>query len=458
VREPNAFKAAGLAATVVLLVCASAAVPAQDLKFAISDVREAFDTPIPTRRALGSPPVVREPQQLFAPDLAPAPPDPSLGRPIARLGLDSEGLLNVGFIPAGEPLVPGSPLVEFEMGNLEFTMALIEPTLDVDFDAMHYTLVAPGTRNYARFTVSRSGPEIIGTVLLDGDEYRILPTGDRRQIVYPVRLYAGEFRRSRAPDLDTRAGLLEARHLQIAWYADRQPPIFMTRETGILHSYVGGARGRGPKIGQIDVNRAMRVANDGTATADPAAIAEAVELFLNGISHLTLINDPIRVAVTEARLESFYSGVTDLGRVLVRQLIDGSPVASDLRIEFDRGGNVYALSGVLLRDQMAERPVSAPLDEDEAIAIALTAAAEEYGVDWEVTAEAVLVYDFESVVSSARLVWDVELHSKSICFLAYAVQLRADTGEVVRNIEQLRIRSVGDFRRENLIPACRGQR
>src|SRR5690606_26399382 len=147
------------------------------------------------------------------------------------------------------------------------------------------TLVEPGTRNYARLTVSRSGPEIVGTVFLDGGEYRILPTSGGRQLVFPVRLDRGDFRRVRPPDLGTRAGLLEARHLQIAWYADRQPARFNTRDTGILHNYVSGRAGQGPALGRIDVTRALRTAADGTSTADPSALAAAIESFLDSIRH-----------------------------------------------------------------------------------------------------------------------------------------------------------------------------
>lgn len=453
----NVRRIARLAAATILVACLSDPLPAQALKFSIRDVRTALDKPIPTRRPLGSPPVVREPQQLFASGPAPISPDPSLDLPLARLGLDAEGLLNVGDVPPGVPLVPGSPLVEFAMGGMHFSMALIEPVLDADFDAMHYTLVAPGTRNHARFTVSRSGPEIVGTVFLDGAEYRILPASDGRQLVFPVRLYTGEFRRMRPPDLGTRAGMLEARHLQIAWYADRQPPTFHTRDTGILHAYGSGRHGQGPPLGRIDVDRALRVTADGTMTADPSALATAVESFLNAIGHLTLINDPIRVAVSEARLERYFGGLENSGHIIVRQLIDGTPITQNLRIDLDREGDVFGFSGVLLRDEMAERPAGPPLTEAEVVAAALAAAADKYGVDWKLTPNAKLIYDFESVVSSARLVWDVELRSRTGCFLDYRVQLRADTGEVVKNDERQTILPIVSVPREAWFSDCRAQ-
>jgi hypothetical protein len=69
----------GFVLALALLTCPPATAQSQD--FGFRDIREILGSNNRVREAFGSPPVVRETQQTFAADNAPASPDASLDRP-----------------------------------------------------------------------------------------------------------------------------------------------------------------------------------------------------------------------------------------------------------------------------------------------------------------------------------------------------------------------------------------
>jgi hypothetical protein len=427
---------AGLPTLAVVIITAWAG-PAlsQQQKVHFRDIREILGSPIATRRLYVDPPIVREAQQTLADGQGPAPPDASLGRPLARLALDAESLRKAILIETGTVVAMASPLVEFALGSRVVRMPIVETAIDADLDAVHYTLVQPSSTNYARLTIARSGPEIVGTVFLDDDEYRILPERDGYQLVYPVTGFDREFRRSIPPDLRTRAGMLEARHLQMAWYAEHQPRRFDTRVDGRLYSYSAPLRGGGAGIGAIDIWGAMQATEAGDIGTDLAALARSIESWLSELEHLTLINDPIEVVVERTQLAPIYESRSDEATIHFRQIIDGIPLSNDARLTIDRSGTVLEFSGVLLQLDAAERPPTLAIERAEAETLARTSAIDAHAVAWPLSgAQGELIYDSPvNAVLSVQPIWRIQFGTT--CLLRYRVDIDAMTGEILRNIE-----------------------
>lgn len=390
------------------------------------NVRDIRSSPIATRPAVGSPPIVRE--QQSSPGSARRPTDPSLGPPIARLGLDSRGLLAATEIPVGETLQSGSPLVEFAIGNYFLRMAIVERVVDRNFDAVHYTLVDPDSADYARLTIAAGGTEITGTLFRDREEYRILPETDAHQLVHPVVRYRGEFRRAGGPDLETRAGRLEARHLQMAWVAERRPLQFRTTTDGRLSSFESGPGGV-PVLGRIDIFAAMQPAPDGKSATDAMRLSAAVVDFLDDIRHLTLLDDSVQLTTGASDLNGIFEGRANQAELVFEQLIDGISTVSVGRVLIDRTGNVLNFSGTLRHPSTAERGRNL-ISQQEAEATALDAFRERIGVDLALDVHSSELHYVPSA-DNLNLVWRTILRLNG-CNQGFIVDVRALTGNVER--------------------------
>lgn len=437
-----------LALIVAVAQPASAQRPALEFR----DIAAIRGAGIATRTPVGLPPVVREPQSR---PTGSASPDPSLGAPVARLALDAGGWLAAAALPVGEVVGAGSPLIELELADHVFAMAVIERVMDVAFEAAHYTLVSPGSRDYARITVSRVGPEVVGTVFLGGSEYRILPAEDGHQLVFPVVLHGGEFRRERPPPLDTRSERLEARHLQLAWFSEHRPEAFRTEPDGRLELYRAAAA-RGGSLGRIDISRAMQVDAAGNVTADFERLAEAVALFLNDTRHRTLIDAPVQVIIETADLRKLYEGSAARTQIRFQQAIDGVPVDDDNYVEIDSTGNVLVLSSDLMQPSNAERKGGNLLTADEAESIARAAVIERHAVDWPLQArERELIYEYADEFTRLALLWKVVL-GNSACELRYDVYVGASSGEIADLDEALDVIRLLPPPGDDVRARCRG--
>ena len=99
--------------------------------------------------------------------------------------------------------------------------------------------------------------------------------------------YSGEFRRNIPPNLDTRSGLLEARHLQMTWSAENQPDDFETLSDGRLRLFDEPRSGGGPYLGRIDFWPAVGRRPDGTLTTDLEILARSDCSVRDGNRHVS---------------------------------------------------------------------------------------------------------------------------------------------------------------------------
>lgn len=427
---------------------------AQTTTLEFRDIREIRSSAIATRAPFGPRPIVTEPQSDPGTGRG-AGQDASLGPAISRLGLDAQALLDAATVPVGVVVAAGSPLVEFGMGDLAFGMAIVERVVDPDFDAVHYALVDPLSEDYARLTVALNGPEIVGTVFLDRKEYRILPAADGRQLVHPVTRYRGEFRSSQGPRLETRAGRLEARHLQQAWAAERRPEVLSTEPDGRLRQVRVGADGAS-NLGLIDIHGAMRLDADGKPDADVARLAELVAEFINDIRHITLIDEPIAVRIVSHEIGPLYEGVAASGWIRFAQVIDGVPVDDESSLDIDRGGNVTRITSDLMRPAVAERGGGTLLTGDQAESRARAAVLDRFAVDWPLQLrDRELLYEYGEGYESLFRLWRLSFSSES-CRADYRVEINALSGEIVNASQNPLILGMPQTRSgEALLADCR---
>ena len=390
------------------------------------DFREMRGSPIATRPAVGSPPIVRE--QQTSPGTARRQFDSSLGPPIARIGLDAQGLLAATEMPVGQMLQSGSPLVEFEIGDYFLRMAIVERVVDQNFDALHYTLVDPNSPDYARLTITGNGTELVGTVFRDREEYRILPEADGHQLVHPVIRFRGQFRRASGPELETRAGRLEARHLQMAWFAERRPERFQTAADGRLSNFRSGPTGN-PALGRIDIFAAMQADANGRIATDAIRLSAAVEDFLDDIRHITLLDDPVQVNTGMSDLNGIFEGRASVANLVFTQHIDGVPVGGNSRVEIDRTGDVHEFIGTLIDRSTAERGRNT-ISEQLAESTSLDAFRKQIGVDLPLEVRrSELRYAPSDDATRQILIWRIVLGS-SRCRPEFRVDVRALTGDI----------------------------
>ena len=409
-----------------LLVTARIA-EAQRTELEFRDIGEILDKPVPMRPAVASPPVVREPQAQPGTAGGQRDLDPSLEAPVARLALDARGLLAVTAVEVGAVTPAASPIVEFAFADYTLRMAVVENVRDPDFDAVHYTLVDPASAGRARLTIARNGPEVVGTILQGTEEFRILPLTDGYQLVHRVVLHRGEFRRARGPELESRAGQLEARHLQMAWLAERRPHEFHTDPDGRLSDFEGDGD---PALGGVDIFAAM-VSGDGELVVDVERLAREIEAFLNDIQHLTLIDHRVRVLILpeDSELGQLYDDVDHQATITFRQIIDGVAVADDSYIEINRTGEVMELNANLVRSAGVEQRGESIGDRD-AQAAGLAAIRDRYAVDSPLEiSESELLYEPGNDDEPTRLVWHFAFRS-DVCAVMFRVQVQALSGEV----------------------------
>lgn len=405
--------------TLLVLVLASLATgtaSAQVREFRFVDI-DAFDRDaLDLRSYPGDPPLVRAPSTMAGVGAGPNP-DDTLGRPIARLELDAEALLEAAIAPLERGRETDAVLLEFRLGNQPIRMAVVEINADTSFDAVHYTLVDPNSNDYGRLTVSRIGPDVVGSFFVDLDELRLLPDADGSQLVYPVVRRAGEFRREAMPDLDTRAGHLEARHLQLAWAASNQPwSSFGTHADGRLSRYGGEV-----SLGVLAWWDGVDIDNAGTISTNPERLAYEIGRFFDSTRHLLMLNERIDVRVDGAELELLARGAAPTASVAFIQLIDNIPVDQDLAVSINQGGGVLSYAGAPIPLANVARNDGTWITRELALRLAEDTVRFRWQPQWEIRLdEAELVYVVHGG-TSADPVWRIDFETD--CRLFYRVEI-----------------------------------
>lgn len=391
------------------------------------------------------PPVVRGPELVLDRASVRVSPDSSLDRPLARLGLDAVGLRSAASKLGADPVDSRAPLIEFSVAGNPVRMALIEVRADEDFDALHLTLVATDADDYARLTVARDGTEVVGTMVVGDGEFRILPETATSQLVYPVVAFEEQFRRERLPDLGTRAGRLEQRHLQLAWFASEAPQMFRTEPDGRPSGYTG-IKG----LGILDFWHALTVEADGRVSVDEAAIERDAERFLNGLAHYTWIEEPLDVQIDRVYAgtlpEVNASGLTIEGR----QIINGYPISLEFRLYPEANGVVTRLHGHLMRTSFAE-PASEPISLERARNVAESALREEYGIEGIARFGDERLTNLVVARNDIDLIWQIGLVAE--CERSFFVRINAISGESVAVVPILPL-GPGDLRVEEWLAPC----
>lgn len=389
------------------------------------DISRIDPTGIRVLEAADAPPVVREPERRLLPSEAPSSPDPSLGRPLAQLALDGSALLDRPF-PRGLAEVTAAPLIEFRLAGNDIRMLGIEVRADADFDALHMTLVAIESDDYARLTISRTGPEIVGSVSIDNGWYRILPDDfdNEYQLVYPVGVRESPWQRSLPPNFATRNGALEARHLQMAWAAETQPEIFSTHSDGRPEEY------RGPTLGVLDFWDSLFFDSAGVGTVDESLLAQETARFLTEAQRFTWVYDRIDVEL-EPRFESDLNTITNEGfDIVAYQLINDIPVSRPLRLKISPTGDVIEYAGSLVSPDFGGAFGGPRVLKDEARATVEAALRSAYGI--ETTGEFLeeQIFYNQSDDASLELIWRMSV--QAICGVDFTVDVDGFSGEVLR--------------------------
>lgn len=423
----------------VALLGTPAAALAQNIEF--HDIRLIDRAEIEVRDGPESPDIVRLPEEWFDPQSAPPSPDPTLARPLTLLSLDASELRNTP-VQRATRLPDSAYPIQFSMAGYWIDMLVVEARTDPDFNAIHFTALAIDSDDYARFSISRSGPEIAGTVIIDDVRYRILPDdfNPAQQLVYPVAVRGTGWKREHPADLDSPAGRLEARHLQMAWVAENQPERFSTRADGRPEEYRGG---RNHSLGVLDFWNAIESDALGNSTVDVALLQQETEQFLNEVQHFTWVHDRIAVQI-EPQFESDLIQISSNGfDIKFLQLIHGIPVTRSLSLSMGPTGEVIAYSGLLMREDMAETSYGARITQEEARAASEAALLREHGIasSGEFVAEN-LIYN---VVADDQLdlIWEMAL--KADCGMTIEIDVDGVTGEA-RSING---RELGDSRLDN---------
>jgi hypothetical protein len=369
------------------------------------------------------PPFVRAPEARLLPTEAPPSPDPSLARPVSQLALDKSALLEVP-APRGTSLPGTAALVEFTLAGNTVRMFVIEGRPDADFDALHMTLLAIDSEDYARLTVSRSGPEVIGTVVIDDDWYRILPDDfdPEYQLVYPLGVRESSvWERETPPDLETRAGQLEARHLQMGWVAETRPDSFETFVDGRPESY------RGPSLGVLSFWDSLSFDAAGNGSVDADLLRQEVERFLTEMQRFTWVYDRIEVEL-EPRFETDQIELLQNGFSLqLTQLINDIPLSRPLRLKMLPTGDVVEYAGVLMPHERGGIYGGARIPQEEARAASELALQAAHGL--ESTGEFLEELLFYNVVAETELepIWRMTLRAR--CGIVFNVDIDAISGE-----------------------------
>jgi hypothetical protein len=367
--------------------------------------------------------IVRAPSVLLDPETAPASPDPTLARASAQLGLDAEALIAVPVTRGATP-PDRAHLIEFQMAALWIRMHAIESRPDPDFDALHMTLIAPFSDDYARLTISRNGPEIVGTVIVDDRRYRLLPDDldPTFQLVYSVAPRAGGWQRENPPDLETRAGQLEARHLQMAWVADNQPRVFLTYEDGRLRDYADG-----PSLGVLNFWDAVAFDPAGNGSVDADILKAETERYLTEAQRFTWVYERIEVDL-EPSFETDMTTLTSRGiGIGLHQLINGVPISRPLQLKVGPTGEVIQFSGTLMRTDMAETNYGARIVQQEARDASVQALLSQHGI--ETTGEFVKEELFYNVAADDELDLIYRMSLVANCGMTFFVEIDAIAGE-----------------------------
>jgi hypothetical protein len=395
---------------------------AQTGAFGFHDLRRIDPTAIEIMDAPRAPPVIREPEVRIDATQAPPSPDPSLGRAEAQLALDSSAWLEQP-VPRGASQPSAAPLIEFTLAGHVIRMLAIEGRMDGSFDALHVTLIALDSDDYARVAVSRSGPEIVGTVRVDRQWYRILPDDfdPQYQLAYPIGVRDSPWQRETPADLDSRAGQLEARHLQMGWVAETQPNVFATFSDGRPQEY------RGPRLGVLDFWDSMSFDPAGVGTVDVSLLNQEAARFLNEARRFTWVYDRIEVEV-EPRFETDLNTISVNGfEIELRQLINGIPISRSLRLKMDPIGDVVEYSGALMPHTFGGAYNGPRIPQNEARATSQAALRSQHGI--ETTGEFLEETLSYRVVSDTglKLIWSMKLRAG--CGMVFTVEVDGITGQ-----------------------------
>ncbi|MGD8341209.1 MAG: hypothetical protein PVH89_10525 [Gammaproteobacteria bacterium] len=408
-------------------IIALAAQPAsgQGGLFDLLDLRTVDRSEILVREIVTDPPIVRDSEVFLAVETAPPSPDPSLAKPVSQLGLDAAGMRRIPTTSFGLQSRVAAPLIELTVAGYPLRLAVAEQKTDRDFDAVHYTLLATDSDDHARLTVSQSGPEIVGTVFIGDDEYRILPDRDDYQLVYPVVAYSRAWRRELAPDYESRTGLLEARHLQVGWVADQHPGNFGTRIDGRPHTYADG-----PSLGKFNFWSAFEFNPAGEGTVDETVLAQEFEIFLNGLSHFTWIHDPIAIRIDEFSADDVTTISNDGIAISGYQLINDIPISERLVLRMAPSADVIEFSGTLMRYDMAPPTRGEVILAPEARETSRIALRDTYRVEaTDNILEEALGYQVVSQ-TELELTWRFLLQTE--CGIIFLVEIDAVTAEPIR--------------------------
>jgi hypothetical protein len=412
----------------LLLVSISLAMPTASAQGGLCDwldLRFVDRSEIGVRDVVTDPPIVREGEIRLAPESAPLSPDQSLARPVSQLGLDAAGLRRIPTTTVGLQSRDTSPAIDLPIAGAWLRMAVVEQKTDRDFDAIHMTLLAIDSSDYARLTISRSGPEIVGTVFIEDQEYRILPDYDEYQLVYPVVAHSGAWRREGPPDYESKTGLLEARHLQIGWVADRRPGNFATRADGRPHIYA-----EGPSIGKLNFWSAFEFNPAGDGTIDETVLAQELEIYLNGVPHFTWIHDPISIRIDEVNASDVTTISNDGLSVSAYQLINDIPISEPMVLRMAPSADVIEFSGTLMRYDMAPPTQGAVILGPEARQASRIALRDTYGIE---AIDDILDENLGyRVISQTELELSWRFLLEAECGIIFLVDIDAVTGEPIR--------------------------
>ena len=408
----------------ILIVVAllGSSVPARAQSFAFRDIQQIERSEIQIRESRSPIPFARQPEIFLRSETAPPSLDPSLGQPVSQLALNADAFLRVS-VPLGNTQPRDATLIDFTVAGNPIRMLAFEAKTDSDFDASHMTLLAVMPDDYARLTISHAGPEIVGTVFVNDQWYRILPDENdaESQLVYPVAVQESAWQRETQPDLESRAGQLEARHLQMAWVAETQPDNFATYADGRPRSYSG------PNLGVLDFWDSLIVDPAGNGVVDEAILKAATESFLNEARGFTWVYDSIEVQLEPKTLDDVNTIAAEGLDIELIQLINGIPISRSLKLSMDPTGGVSGFAGTLMREDMAG-PYNGPrILQEEARAIAEAALIAEHGI--QSTGEFPEERLFYNVVADdeLHLIWRMSV--RATCGMYFDVDIDGITGQ-----------------------------
>jgi hypothetical protein len=243
------------------------------------------------------------------------------------------------------------------------------------------------------------------------------------QLVYAVAPRAGGWTRENAPDLETRSGLLEARHLQMAWVADNQPRVFLTYADGRLRDYADG-----PNLGVLNFWDAVAFDPAGNGSVDADILKTETERYLTEAQRITWVYERVEVQL-EPPFETDMVKLTSNGiGIGLHQLINGIPISRPLTLEIGPTGEVMKFSGTLMRTEMAETNYGARIVQQEARDASAQALLSRHGI--ESNGEFVKEELLYNVVSDTELDLIYRMSLLADCGMTFVFEIDAITGEV----------------------------